>query len=297
MSEKGIVQGLPAFPDVVVACVQMRPNVGHKADNVARSVRLIEQAASGGASLVVLPELTSSGYVFSSREEAFSLAETVAEGDAVHAWCEAASRLRLHLVAGMAERVGSKLYNTAAVIGPTGLLGVYRKLHLWGDEHLFFEPGDLGLPVFHTEIGRLAAVICYDGWFPEVYRTLALKGADLVAVPTNWVPMPGQDENLPAMANTLTMAAAHSNGLNVACASRIGVERGQPFIGRSIVVGADGWPLAGPASADEEEILFAKVNLKTTRRSRQLNAYNDVLRDRREDVYSSILGAGWPPNH
>lgn len=296
MSETGATQNLPAFPDLVVACVQMQPHVGHKADNVARSVQLIERAAAGGASLVVLPELSSSGYVFGSREEAFALAETVAEGEAVRAWSEAACRLRIHVVAGMAERAGRKLYNTAVVLSPEGLLGVYRKLHLWGDEHLFFEPGDRGLPVFHTEIGRLAAVICYDGWFPEVYRALALKGADLVAVPTNWVPMPGQVHELPAMANMLTLAAAHSNGLNIACASRIGTERGQPFIGQSLVVGADGWPIAGPASVNEEEILFARINLKTSRKSRQLNAFNDVLRDRREDVYGSILGAGWPPN-
>ena len=109
---------------------------------------------------------------------------------------------------------------TALVAGPQGYLGTYRKLHLWGDENLYFEPGDLGLPVFHTEFGRLGVAICYDGWFPEVYRLLAMRGADIVAVPTNWVPMPGQTPDGPAMAHALAIAGAHSNGLTVACADR-----------------------------------------------------------------------------
>lgn len=283
-----------AFPDVIVASVQMEPRVGHKTDNVARSVQLIETAASNGAAVVVLPELASSGYVFTSREEAFSLAEGVPDGESTSAWAEVARRLNVHVVAGIAERAGDKLYNSAIVVGPRGYIGTYRKLHLWGDEHLFFESGDLGLPVFHTEIGRLAAVICYDGWFPEVYRLLAMRGADVVCMPTNWVPMPGQSPDRLAMANTLAMANAHSNGLNIVCANRIGTERSQPFIGQSLIVGADGWPLAGPASVDREEILYAHINLKKSRLARHLNAFNDVLRDRRDDVYDPMLGTGWP---
>lgn len=286
------------FPDLLVASAQMEPRVGHLADNIARSLALIEDAAAQGAALVVLPELTSSGYVFASREEAFSLSEPVPGGPSVQAWSAAARRLNLHIVAGVNERAGHKLYNSAVLVGPDGLVGTYRKLHLWGDEHLFFEAGDLGLPVFHTPIGRLAAVVCYDGWFPEVYRLLAMRGADIVCMPTNWVPMPGQDGHGMAMANLLAMAAAHSNGLNIVCANRIGTERGQPFIGRSVVVGADGWPLAGPGSADREELLLARVNLKRSRRARHLNAFNDVLRDRRDDVYDPMLGTGWPlPRH
>jgi N-carbamoylputrescine amidase len=283
-----------AFPDVTVASVQMEPRVGHKADNLVRSVQLIETAAGNGATVIVLPELANSGYVFASRDEAFSLAEDVPSGESTRSWAEIAQRLNVHVIAGIAERVGDKLYNSAVVVGPKGYIGTYRKLHLWGDEHLFFEAGDLGLPVFHTEIGRLAAVICYDGWFPEVYRLLAMMGADIVCMPTNWVPMPGQSQDRMAMANTLAMANAHSNGLNIVCANRVGTERGQPFIGQSLIVGADGWPLAGPASLDREEILYARINLKTSRLARHLNAFNDVLRDRRDDVYDPMLGTGWP---
>ncbi len=280
---------------VTVASIQMEPRIGHKDENLARSVALVERAAAGGAALVVLPELANTGYMFESRAEAFALAEPVPAGPSTQAWIEVARRCNTLIVAGIAERDGERLYNAAVVVGPTGWLGTYRKLHLWGDEHLFFEAGDKGLPLFHTPWGRLGVVICYDGWFPEVYRLLAMQGADVVAMPTNWVPMPGQPPGSPAMANTLAMASAHSNGLNIVCANRTGTERGQPFIGQSLIVNAQGWPVAGPAAEGGEDlVLTAQLDLKATRRARQLNAFNHVLRDRRDDVYDPMLGTGWP---
>jgi len=286
------------FPDVKVASIQMAPRIGDKAANLRRSVDLIEEAARQGAVVAVLPELANTGYVFASRQEAFALAESVPDGESSQVWLEVARRCKIHVVAGIAERVGDRLFNAALVAGPHGYIGTYRKLHLWGDEHLFFESGDLGLPVFHTEIGRLGAIICYDGWFPEVYRLLAMQGADFVCMPTNWVPMPGQVEGHAAMANTLAMANAHSNGLNIICADRVGTERGQPFIGQSLIVGAQGWPVAGPASRDSEEILYASINLRRSRSARHLNVFNDVLRDRRDDIYDPMLGTGWKlPRH
>jgi N-carbamoylputrescine amidase len=286
------------FPDVKVASIQMAPRIGDKAANLRRSVDLIEEAARQGAVIAVLPELANTGYVFASRQEAFALAESVPDGESSQVWLEVARRCKIHVVAGIAERVGDRLFNAALLAGPHGYIGTYRKLHLWGDEHLFFESGDLGLPVFHTEIGRLGAIICYDGWFPEVYRLLAMQGADFVCMPTNWVPMPGQVEGHAAMANTLAMANAHSNGLNIICADRVGAERGQPFIGQSLIVGAQGWPVAGPASRDSEEILYASINLRKSRSARHLNVFNDVLRDRRDDIYDPMLGTGWKlPRH
>jgi predicted amidohydrolase len=282
------------FPDVIVAAIQMDCRVGHKADNVARSIAHIEAAAAQGARIVVLPELANTGYVFASRAEAFALAEPVPAGPTSQAWMAAAARLGIYIVAGITEQDGQRLYNAAVVIGPQGYLGTFRKLHLWGDEHLFFEAGDRGLPVFDTEYGKLGVIICYDGWFPEVYRLMAMQGVDIVCMPTNWVPMPAQDARHPTMANTLAMASAHSNGLNIVCADRVGVERGQPFLGQSLIVSSQGWPLAGPASDDAEEILYAPINLKQSRSARHLNAFNVVMRDRRDDVYDPMLGTGWP---
>lgn len=298
MSTEMLVPGATSFPDITVAAVQMEPAVGQKAQNLNRSLHYIEQAASQGAQIIVLPELANTGYVFNSRQEAFSLAEEIPGGESVRAWMDMARRLSVYIVAGLAERVGQKLYNSAVTVGPQGLLSTYRKLHLWGDEHLYFESGDMGLPIVHTELGRIASLICYDGWFPEVYRLLAVQGADIVCMPTNWVPMPGQQEGASAMANTLAMANAHSNGLNIICANRVGIERGQSFIGQSLIVGADGWPLAGPAGADTQEILRARINIRSSRLIRHLTAFNDVIRDRRDDIYDTMLGTGWPlPRH
>jgi len=282
--------------EIVVACVQTAPEIGRKQDNVARGLLAIEQAAAQGAQVVVLPELCNTGYVFESRDEAFALAENVRDGESVQQWAEAARRLGLVIVAGFAERAGQSLYNSAAVLGPEGYIGRYRKLHLWNREHLVFEPGDIGLATFQTPLGLIAPVICYDGWFPEVYRQLALRGVDLVCMPTNWVPMAGQSEDERAMANTLAIANAHVSALNIACADRIGTERGQRFIGRSLIVAAGGQVLAGPASADREEILVTRIDLDSSRRASHFNDFNDALRDRRIDVYGPMHGDGWPPH-
>jgi N-carbamoylputrescine amidase len=282
---------------IKVACVQMEPVVGEKEANLRKSLGMIEEAAGNGARLIVLPELCNSGYVFESRDEAFDLAETVPDGLTVRAWVEIAGRRDLHLVAGISERDGNALYNSSVVIGPHGHVGTFRKVHLWNEENLYFEPGDVGYPVFKTPIGRIGTFICYDCWFPESFRLCALQGADIVCVPTNWVPIPGQDPNREAMANILCMAAAHSNSVFVAAADRIGSERGQPFIGQSLIVSYTGWPIGGPASPDREEIVYAEANLADARRKRNWNEYNQVLRDRRGDVYAEMLGAdvrpGW----
>jgi N-carbamoylputrescine amidase len=276
---------------VKIASVQMEPVVGNKGDNVRRSLELIEKAAAQGARLIVLPELCNSGYVFESREEAFALAEEVPQGPTCKAWMDVARRHELHLVAGISERDGQALYNAAVLIGPSGYVGTFRKVHLWAAENLFFEPGNRGFPVFKTPLGRIGVFICYDGWFPESYRLCALQGADIVCIPTNWVPIPGQDAKREAMANILCMAAAHANSMFVAAADRVGVERGQPFIGQSVIVSYTGWPIAGPASPDHEEIIYAEANLADARRKRNWNEYNQVLRDRRIDVYDEMLGA------
>jgi N-carbamoylputrescine amidase len=282
---------------VKVACIQMQPAIGKVEANLAHGIGLINRAAELGAKLIVLPELSNTGYMFQSREEAFALSEPIPHGRTVGAWSAIASKHNLHLVAGMCERDGAKLFNSAVLIGPNGYIGTFRKVHLWNEENLYFEPGDLGFPVFHTAIGRIGMAICYDGWFPETYRLAALQGADIVCVPTNWVPIPGQAPGREAMANILAMAAAHSNSIYIACADRVGTERGQPFEGQSLIVGHTGWPVAGPASRDREEILVADVALGEARRARNWNAFNQVLRDRRSDLYDEMLGSsikrGW----
>ena len=269
-----------------VSCIQFEPVFGAVAQNVARACDLIRAAATDGSALVVLPELANTGYVFETAEEALALGEPVPDGASSRAWVSLARELGIHIVAGITERDGDTLFNSALVTGPQGYVGTYRKAHLWDRENLVFAKGNLGFPVFDTALGRVGVAICYDGWFPETFRQLALAGAEIVCVPTNWVPMPDQPAGEAAMANVLHRAAAHSNGILIACADRVGVERGQPFKGQSLIVGPRGWTIAGPASRDRPETLSAVVDLDEATRAKDLNSFNSVLRDRRADVYS-----------
>lgn len=270
---------------VTVAAVQFEPIVGERARNLAAIERLVRAAKADGADIVVLPELADSGYTFADAEEVAALAGAVPGGPSADALCRLATDLSVYIVSGIAERDDNRFYNGAMICGPQGFIGKYRKLHLWNNEHRFFAKGDLGLPVFDLPFGRVGIAVCYDGWFPETFRELALAGAELVCVPTNWVPMAGAQDGAEPMANILHKAAAHSNGLFIACADRIGTERGQPFVGHSLIVGPQGWPVAGPASADREEILLATFDLSSAAKTRTLNSFNHLLGDRRADVY------------
>lgn len=171
------------------------------------------------------------------------------------------------------------------VIGPQGVIGLFRKVHLWDQENRFFDRSDLGFPLFDLQFGRVGTFICYDCWFPESYRLCVFGGADVICVPTNWVPMRDQPTERDVMANTLVMASAHVNSVFVASAGRVGTEHGLPFRGRSLIAGPAGWRIAGPASADREEILLARVDLAEAARRRRLNVHNHLLLDRRADVY------------
>jgi predicted amidohydrolase len=270
---------------VTVATVQFEPIIGDRAGNLAAIERLAKAAKTQGAEIVVLPELADSGYTFRDGEEVAALAGPVPGGPSAETLRRLAEEFGLYIVSGIAEQDGDRFYNSALLCGPEGYIGKYRKLHLWNNENRLFRKGDLGLPIFDLPFGRIGIAICYDGWFPETFRQLALAGAELVCVPTNWVPMAGAEGVPEPMANILHKAAAHTNGLYIACADRIGIERGQSFIGRSLIVGPQGWPISGPASADREEILLAQIDLSSVTETRTLNSFNHLLGDRRADVY------------
>jgi len=126
---------------VKIGCCQIEPQVGHKEENVEKTLRFAGEAAGQGADLIVLPELANTGYVFNTRGEAYRLSEEVPGGETTRLWEEFAKEHRVYLAAGIAEREGGRLYNSSVLIGPKGYIGKYRKLHLWNREKLFFEPG------------------------------------------------------------------------------------------------------------------------------------------------------------
>ena len=283
----------PTSP-VRVAVVQFDPQVGinNRETNLQRSLALAQEAVEGGANLVVLPELSNVGYFFSSRQDAFEHAESVPDGRSVQAWIDFARQQQVFLVAGLAEREGMRLFNTGVLVGPDGFIGKYRKAHLWNLEKLWFTPGDVGFPVFETSIGRIGLLICWDIWFPEVPRILSQQGADIICSLNNWVwtPPPLFDDAGKCMASYLTMTAAHVNNVFIAAASRIGEERGARYLGCSLIAGTNGWPIGAVASADQQEILFADIDLTSSRSAAIWNNLNDLHRDRRADLYDQMLG-------
>lgn len=281
---------------VRVSVIQMEPKIGEKEYNINHSVELIRQAVDSGAKLLVLPELCNSGYVFNSREESFAMAEPLDNSQTIEAWKKEAVANNIYIVGGVCEREGDSLYNSSVLIGPNGLIGSFRKMHLWFEEKLFFEPGNLGFPVFKTPIGNIGMCICYDMWFPESFRLLASQGADIVCCPTNWVPIVGQREDEKPMALYLTMAAAHSNCIFIAAADRVGVERDQPFLGHSLIVGPEGWSLSEIGSFENEEIISTDCNLIASRTQKNWNTLNVVMRDRRTDYYEEMLGTNDKPH-
>jgi len=288
------MQPTPSCSPVRVAVIQFDPQAGlqNRERNLDRSLDLALKAAQGGANLIVLPELANTGYMFQTRKEAFEHAELIPGGPSVERWLDFARKHNVYLVAGLAERAGLKLYDSAVLLGPEGFIGKYRKAHLWNLEKLWFTPGDVGFPVFETAIGRIGLLICWDIWFPEVPRLLSQQGADIICSLNNWVwtPEPLFDEVGRCMASYLTMTAAHVNNVFIAAANRVGTDRGERFLGCSLIAGTNGWPLCPIADADSESVLLADIDLTRSRSAPIWNDLNDLHRDRRTDLYDPMLG-------
>jgi 5-aminopentanamidase len=268
---------------VCVAVCQVSPRVGEVARNRSLAADAIGAAADGGARIVVLPELTPSGYVFASVAEARGTAEP-ADGPTVTEWADLARRRDLIVIGGFAE-LGDDgfLYNSAVLADAGGVRAVYRKVHLWDAESDFFTPGTAPPPVVATQFGQIAMMICYDVEFPEWVRRPALAGADLLAVPTNWPAEPVPPGERPMVVANV-QAAAFANRMFIAAACRCGTERGVSWVGGSLIAGPDGYPQAGPAGADEPELLLADCDLAQAR-SKATSARNDPHRDRRPALY------------
>jgi 5-aminopentanamidase len=264
-----------------VTCCQVPLHIGDTDGNRVAARTAIEQAAGDGAHLVVLPELASSGYVFADRSELVSLAEP-RDGPSITEWANLATAFGVTIVAGFPEAAGDAVYNSAAVVDPTGLRGVYRKAHLWDTENAVFDRAD-DLPLLvDTEHGRIGVMICYDVEFPEWVRAVALEGADLLCAPVNWPLLPRPEGERPTEL-VRVLAGAGMNRMPIAVCDRVGVEREQDWIGGSVITDADGYPLA-MAEFGKPGNITADVDLAESR-IKKFNEHNDVHGDRRTDLY------------
>lgn len=272
--------------NVTVACCQVAPKIGDLAYNRTLTERVIRQAALIGAQIVVLPELVQSGYLFHDRSEALSLSEPT-DGPAINLWKALAKELNILIVAGFCERLGAdQLANSAAMIDAQGLRAVYRKAHLWDEENAIFSAGNAPPPVVETAFGRISMMICYDLEFPEWVRLPALAGAQLLCAPVNWPSGPRPEKERPAEV-VRVQANASVNRLFIAACDRHGHERGVGWVEGSVIVDADGYPLAGPTELAGEHLLLATVNL-TQAQNKHISKLNDLHGDRRPQLYMSV---------
>jgi len=262
-----------------VGYYQFKPVFGEKNRNLDE----IERATAGlDADLLVLPELTVTGYQFVSREEADELSEPVPDGPTCNRIAEIAKNAGTYIVTGIVEKEGDLLYNTAALIGPEGFISKYRKIHLFFEETLWFTPGNDEPEIIDVNGAKVGMLICFDWLFPEIFRVLLLRGIEIIAHPANLV--------LP-YCQAAMQTRSIENRIFTVTANRIGTEaRGgkKPltFTGRSQVTGVRGEILSS-APKDRESLDVAKIDLSQAR-NKQVNDYNSVLGSRRPDMYKAV---------
>jgi len=256
------------------AVVQTDPVFGDQAANVAAALDLVP----AGCDLAVLPELFATGYQFRDRAELATMAETVAGGPTCAALREHAGRTGTTLVAGLAEADGPRLYNTAVLVRPDGSTERYRKLHLFWDEKLLFDPGDLGLPVFAACGTVIGLMVCFDWLFPEACGTLARRGAKVVCHPSNLV--------LPHCPDAMPVRALE-NRVFTLTANRVGTEHRTEqrlrFIGRSTIASPRAERLA-ECAADQAAAAAADLDLALC--DPHITPRNHVIADRRPEFYA-----------
>lgn len=259
-----------------IGWIQTHPRYGEIQANLDDAARML---ACAHADLWVLPELFSSGYLFGTRSELERLAEPIPAGPTTQALVRLARGSGCALVAGLAEAdPGGRIYNAAIAVDPSGLRGVYRKIHLFDHEKEWFDAGDLPFPVVDLAGARVGIMICFDWRFPEAARTLALAGAQILAHPSNLV-MPH--------CQAAMVTRAIENQVFIVTANRIGAEqRGGlaiTFTGRSQIVAADGRVLRrGPAATTAVGAVEIDPRQADTKR---VNEHNDLLSDRRTAFY------------
>lgn len=266
-----------------ITCCQLSPSIADLDHNLRAATDAIRTSISAGANVVILPELATSGYVFTSADEARSVA--IERTHRIFGeWATQLAEVNAVAVCGFAELGDDRLlYNSAAVIDASGVRAVYRKVHLWDREKLIFTPGSVEPPVVETAAGRIGVLICFDLEFPEFPRSLALRGAELIAAPTNW---PGETvpagERVPEV--TVAMASAYSNHVAIACCDRAGTERGQEWNEASCIVDQHGWVVA---TADTDRFATADLDLRLSH-DKTMGEMVDVFGDRRPDLYGAL---------
>ncbi|MBI1731909.1 MAG: acyltransferase [Gammaproteobacteria bacterium] len=257
---------------------QFRPQFGRVSQNLLTITTALREAV---ADLLVLPELAFTGYYFRDRAEAYRLAEDPDDSPVFEALKALCREKRFHIVTGFAERRGANCYNSAALLGPDGLIHVYRKLHLFHDERQWFDPGDVPLRVLSISGARVGIMVCYDWAFPEVARSLALHGAEIICHPANLVLSFCQQTMLTrSLENHVYAVTANRYGTDSRPQGRL------RFTGRSQIAGPDGKCLHR-APAQRNELFVMDVDLAIAR-DKHITPLSDLFADRRPEWYAEL---------
>jgi predicted amidohydrolase len=254
------------------AIIQFTPVWGDIDANTALIGDYLSEAA--GARLVVLPELASTGYNFPNREAAWLLSEEPRKSRYISMLLSVAAKNRQYIVSGFNERSGDKIYNAAILLGPDGIRGIYRKMHLFMNEKELFTPGTGGLCVYDTGFCRLGLQICFDYLFPEPWRILAMKGAELVCHPSNL---------LTQNAAKVLPGIALMNRISILTANRTGSEGELTFNGGSMVILPSGDVVA--KAAEQEPAIIRQMIDPALSRDKMITPLNHVFNDRRPEQY------------
>jgi len=254
-----------------IATIQFAPVFGNLSFTIEKLKPLLKKSEE--ADIVVLPELANSGYNFGSLEEAKSLSENTNNSvfvEFLRAQCEL---YQFKIATGFSELEGNQLYNSSLLIDKKGVIGKYRKLHLFMNEKKFFNPGNLALPIFEVDNVKIGMLICFDWMFPEVWRKLALKGADIILHPSNLV-LPYAQSVIPSYALV--------NRTYIVTSNRIGTEKELTVNGQSIIANPKGEVLARAGKG--EEIIMLDIDPELSR-NKMITPLNDAFKDRRTDIY------------
>jgi len=260
-----------------LAYVQFAPALADLETTIERLRPLLEEC--GAADLIVLPELCNSGYNFSGRERAMAAAERFEQSRFIEFLAGHCRKHNCHAVSGFNELDGERLYNTAVLVGPDGPLGRYRKLHLFKDEKDIFQPGNLGLPVFDCGSAKIGMLVCFDWIFPEAWRVLMLKGAEIICHPANLV--------LPDLAQRAVPVHAMVSRVFVVTANRVGTEGPLTFTGQSLIADPLGQVLAG-GPQEGPHTAVVEIDLQQAR-DKMITPRNHLIADRRPAEYSALV--------
>lgn len=269
-----------------IAGVQMDVVFADREANLARIVERLRETSAAGARLTIFPECSLPGYCFESLEEARRHAEPI-PGPSSLRLAAVCTELSTYAVVGLLESDGDRVFNAAALVGPEGIVGRYRKVHLpYLGVDRFTTPGDRPFAVHTAGDVRVGMSICYDAAFPEAARVLALEGADVIALPTNWPP------GAECTADFIINARAMENNVYYAAVNRVGTERGFRFIGKSKICDPRGHVLA-EAQHERETILYAEIDPAVARQKHIVRVPGkheiDRFADRRPEMYSTIV--------